>query len=102
MAARMIHYGMKELDGSTIREARREFTQEISLYVFSRADELGSPIFAGIAYESRLGNELMNWAIFERPDRDPVRNASSSDVGLDDPDFVATLGLYSLKLADGR
>ena len=30
---------MRELDGSVIREARREFTQEVSLHVFSRADE---------------------------------------------------------------
>jgi len=31
LAARLIHYGYRELDGAVIRDARREFTQEISL-----------------------------------------------------------------------
>ena len=64
LAARLIHYGYRELDGAVIRDARREFTQEISLYVFGRLDGTGAPMFSGLAYRSRLGDEFINWAIF--------------------------------------
>jgi RES domain-containing protein len=102
MAARLIHYGIPELDGSVIRESRREFTQEVSLYVFSQATVSGgAPAFAGIAYESRLGSEFMNWAIFERPDRDAVREASSTAFGEDDPDLTKALTRFDLGLARG-
>jgi hypothetical protein len=98
MASRLVHYGLADLDGSVIRESRREFTQEISLHIFGQADLMGAPIFTGIAYASRLGNEFINWAIFERADRDPVRDPAVSEIALDDPDLVATLVLFALKL----
>ncbi len=102
LAARLIHYGYRELDGAVIRGARREFTQEISLYVFGRADGTGAPMFSGVAYRSRLGDEFTNWAIFERPDQNPVRNAMAADLSVDDPDLLATFTLFGLTLARGR
>lgn len=102
MAARLIHYGLRELDGAVIRQARREFTQEISLHVFGCADGTGAPMFTGIAYESRLGSEFTNWAIFERPDHDPVRDVSAENLRIDDPDLRAVCELFGLQLADGR
>lgn len=100
--ARLIHYGYRELDGAVIRQARREFTQEISLYVFTRADDAGAPRYSGIAYRSRLGDEFTNWAIFERPDRDPVRDATATDLSVDDRDLLTTFALFGLTLVDGR
>lgn len=102
LAARLIHYGYRELDGAVIRDARREFTQEISLYVFGRSDGTGAPMFSGVAYRSRLGDEFTNWAIFERPDQDPIRNATAVDLSLDDPDLLATLAMFGLTLVPGR
>jgi hypothetical protein len=102
LAARLIHYSYRELDGAVIREARREFTQEISLYVFGRADGAGTPLFSGIAYRSRLGDEFTNWAVFERPDQDPVQNATAADLSVDDPDLLATFSLFGLTLVPGR
>lgn len=102
LTARLIHFGYRELDAAVIREAHREFTQEISLYVFSRADDLGAPMFSGIAYRSRLGDEFTNWAIFERPDEDPVRNTTAADLRIDDPDLLATVALFGLTLVPGR
>jgi hypothetical protein len=99
LAARLIHFGYHDLDGAVIRDAQREFTQEISLYVFSRADSAGAPIFSGLAYRSRLGDEFTNWAVFERPDRDPISNATATEVEVDDPDLLATLELFGLTLA---
>ena len=55
MADRLVHWGIKQLDGGVIRGAQREFTQEISLHVFARSKSDGSPAFTGIAYQSRLG-----------------------------------------------
>lgn len=102
MAARLIHYGYRELDGAVIRQARREFTQEISLYVFTCADDSGAPRYSGIAYRSRLGDEFTNWAIFERPDLDAVRDTTAADLGVDDVDLLATLELFGLTLVHGR
>ncbi len=102
LAARLIHFGYQDLDGAVVREAHREFTQEISLYVFGRADSVGAPTFSGLAYRSRLGDEFTNWAIFERPDRDPVLNATATDLRVDDPDLLATLELFGLTLVTTR
>lgn len=102
LPARLIHYGYGELDGAVIREARREFTQEISLYVFGRADGTGAPMFSGIAYRSRLGDDFTNWAIFERPDQNAVPNAMASSLNVDDPDLLATFELFGLTLVPGR
>jgi len=102
MTARLIHYGLSELDGAVIRQACREFTQEISLHVFGCAGDEGTAMFAGIAYESRLGNEFTNWAIFERPDYDPVHDISAEHLGADDPDLLAVCKLFGLQLVHGR
>ena len=59
-------------------------------------------MFSGLAYRSRLGDEFTNWAIFERPDRDPVLNAAATDLGVDDPDLLATLQLFGLTLVPNR
>lgn len=102
MAARLIHYGYRELDAAVIRAARREFTQEISLHVFGRADGAGAPTFSGIAYRSRLGDEFTNWAIFERSDVDPVQDVAADALRVDDEDLLATVELFGLTLVPGR
>lgn len=66
LADRVLHYGLDDLDaGDLRRRAPRAFTQEISRYLFEHGrDDSGSPV-AGVRYLSRLGDELVNWAIFE-------------------------------------
>ena len=44
----------------------------------------------------------MNWAIFERPDSEPIHDVAVTAIGLDDEDLLATLALFDLKLARGR
>ena len=70
--------------------------------MFGRADSAGAPMFSGLAYRSRLGDEFTNWAIFERPDRDPVLNASATDLRVDDPDLLAALELFGLTFVPSR
>src|SRR3954471_6743620 len=66
LAPRAASYGFDDLDAGEIRRRTpRAFTQEISRHVFARArDEAGRP-GACLRYRSRLGDDLVNWAIFE-------------------------------------
>lgn len=94
LAARAIHHGLDEIDAATIRlRAPRAFTQQVSRYVY----EQGS--FAGIRYRSRLGDELLNWAIFEPgAGRSPLADTSSTRIEADDPDLRGALELLDLTL----
>jgi hypothetical protein len=66
LAARAIHYGLSEIDAATIRlDVPRRFTQEVSRLIYEWHEEHGG--CAGIRYRSRLGDQFVNWAIFEPP-----------------------------------
>ncbi len=96
MAARLVHYSLEDLDASTIRlSAPRQLTQEMSRKVFELSHESRRQ-FAGIAYRSRLGDELENWAIFEPA---VVEVVNSAEFGPDDPDLVEALAILGLELA---
>ena len=54
----------------------RALTQEISRYVFVHARDAGGRPVAGLRYLSRLGDDLVNWAIFEtEPPSDTTERA---------------------------
>jgi hypothetical protein len=66
LADRVLHYGLDDLDaGDLRRRAPRAFTQEISRYLFEHGRDHAGNAVAGVRYLSRLGDELVNWAIFE-------------------------------------
>jgi hypothetical protein len=100
LADRALHHGLDELDAAAIRtHAPRAFTQEVSRLVFECTDASGEPQFDGIAYRSRLGDELENRAIFEPPTGEPrLRDARSEPVDPDDRDLAAALELLGIKL----
>lgn len=53
----------------------------------------------GIHYRSRLGDELLNWALFERPDEErPVVNPMSREISPNDPDLQAALRYLEIEL----
>jgi hypothetical protein len=61
-----------------------------SRYVFEHGSApTGEPV-SGIAYRSRLGDELTNWAIFEGHQLDEIAEADAI-IEADDPDLVAGL-----------
>jgi hypothetical protein len=96
LAASAIRYGLNEIDAATIRlRAPRAFTQQVSRFVYEQGP------FAGIRYRSRLGDDVLNWAIFEpAPDApSPFVATTSTAVEADDPDLRAALGLLGLALA---
>jgi hypothetical protein len=99
LAARLLHYGLDDLDaGDLRRRAPRALTQEISRYVFEQGSAPSGEPVAGIAYRSRLGDELMNWAIFEGHQLDEIMEAHAI-IAADDPDLVAALEILGLTLA---
>ena len=100
LASRAIHYGLSDLDAGVIRlSAPRAFTQEVSRFVYEWRDEDGG--FAGIRYRSRLGDQFLNWAIFEPPSdaESPIGEAGSHTIEPDDSDLAEALRLLGLKLA---
>lgn len=97
-AAEAIRFGLEEIDASTIRlSAPRGFTQAISRLVYEwRGD--GAP-FAGIRYRSRLGDDLVNWAIFESPaGTSPIPLTGGEVIDSDDSDLLAAVALLELRL----
>lgn len=100
MAGRLIHHGILDLDAAAIRlGAPRRFTQEISNYIYKLSVPDATPRFAGIEYESRFGDNYQNWAIFERPGRDPISDPIVRPILRDDPSLHAALAVLGLKLA---
>jgi hypothetical protein len=98
LAARLLHYGLNDLDaGDLRRRAPRALTQEISRFVFEHASAPSGEPVAGIAYRSRLGDELTNWAVFEGHQLDEIVGVDAV-IAADDPDLLAALETLSLTL----
>ena len=102
-ASRALHYGLPDLDAASIRAAApRAFTQELSAHIWEQSDPNGIP-YAGVRYLSRYGDELENWAIFERESmhgESPVLAISRDYVDLGDDDLEHALDLLDLVLGD--
>lgn len=100
LAARAIHYGLSEIDAATIRlDAPRRFTQEASRLIYEWPEDHGD--YTGICYRSRLGDQFVNWAIFEPPPNTELelQDADLQEVEPDDPDLLEALHLLGLELA---
>lgn len=89
LAKRLVHYGLDDFDAGDLRtRAPRALTQEISRYVYDQG-------FAGLRYPSRLGDDIVNWALFEPAPLQRVITRAQK-LRADDPDLqtaLATLGL---------
>jgi hypothetical protein len=98
LSAAIVEHGVGDLDAGTLKlTAPRAFTQAVSRYVFEQTTDNGEPVFAGIAYRSKLGDELMNWAVFE--DNDPYVLAVEV-VEVDDEDLATVMEAFNLKFAE--
>ncbi len=96
LAARVVHHGLHDLDAGTIRlTAPRAFTQDVSRYVFGQTVD-GQRRWNGLAYLSKHGDDLQNWAIFE-PAAPEVIDVAEFD--RDDADLATALALHGLQLA---
>ena len=50
----------------------RELTQRFAKYLYAHAGDDGRLLLDGVRFASRHGDELMMWAVFERPGDDPI------------------------------
>jgi hypothetical protein len=94
LAARALHYGFDDLDaGELRRRVPRAFTQEISRHVFVHGRDDGGRPLAGLRYLSRLGDDLVNWAIFET---EPPVQTAGEPVDRADADLRAAFARFGL------
>ncbi len=95
LAARVVHHGLHDLDAATLRlTAPRAFTQDVSRYVFGQTAG-GERRWNGLAYLSKHGDDLQNWAIFEPADPEVI---DVTEFDRDDADLAAALALHGLQL----
>jgi hypothetical protein len=52
----LLHQGLENLDVPAVRGPSRLLTRAIASWLYSRTDEHGRPLYAGIRYVSRLGD----------------------------------------------
>lgn len=89
LASRLVHFGLEDFDGGDLRtRVPRALTQEISRYVYDQG-------FAGLRYPSRLGDDIVNWALFEPPPLQRVITRAQK-LRADDPDLQAALTTLGL------
>ncbi len=95
LAARVVHHGLHDLDAATLRLiAPRAFTQDVSRYLFGQTAG-GERRWNGLAYLSKHGDDLQNWAIFEPADPEVI---DVTEFDRDDADLAAALALHGLQL----
>lgn len=64
--------GFADFDQAAIKGSEpRTLTQAIAGFVYGLADTDGVPVADGVRFASRHGDELILWAIFERPGDEP-------------------------------
>ena len=85
--------GCTDLDAAAIRNTKRELTQPISAWIYKLRKPDTQPV-SGIQYQSRHGDQLTLWAIYERDltDSPPqITNHADKAVTPDDADLVEAL-----------
>lgn len=90
LASIILNLGLVDMDAAVLQSgAPRALTQQVSRVVYEED-------FEGIYYRSRYGHEIVNWALFE-----PflLEAAGNEPVVSTDPDFLAALQTYSLRLS---
>jgi hypothetical protein len=86
--------GLENLDVAAVRGPSRLLTRAIASWLYSRTDEHGRPLLAGIRYVSRLG-DFECWATF---DGTPVELRSSTEITADDPALRSVLDLFGIRV----
>lgn len=98
---RAIRYGLDDLDTAALRDGRpRGLTQAISRWIYAPTDREGRAI-DGIEFESRHGDQLRMWALYERsgdPEISPhIDVLDHTPIHADDPILQKAMSLLSLE-----
>jgi RES domain-containing protein len=98
LAAEIVRNGLDEIDGAAIRQkAPRTLTRAISRHVYEHTTHDGH-LFAGIFYESRHGNELHNYALFENGARWDFEGVSDRALSRDDSDLQQAMTMLRITI----
>lgn len=100
-----LRHGLADLDGAAIRDGRpRALTQAISRWINSLTAPNGSGPVAGIEFDSRHGDRLTLWAVYESPGDNAISsNVTPLEYGpVDptDPDLIEAMRLLDLVWTD--
>lgn len=91
----VVEFGLADLDAAAIRlVAPRRLTQRMSRTIYECSDG-DRRQFSGIAYLSRFGDEIQNWAIFEPGE---INVTDAIDVRPSDADLISALSILGLTL----
>lgn len=90
----LLHEGVENLDVASVRGPNRLLTRAIASWLYSRTNDHGEPLYAGVRYVSRLGN-FECWAVF---DGTPVELRSSIEIKRTDPALRSVLELYGMAI----
>ena len=98
------HHQLPDVDASAIRTAEpRAFTQAIAAWLYQQTGPDGRPL-AGVAFESRHGDGLSLWALFEQPDDGDVsgflRSTVAHHIAPDDPSLLQAMALHRIAWRD--
>ncbi len=93
-----IHHGLSDVDAAAIRLAEpRAFTQAIAAWLYEQNGPQDQPL-AGVRFESRHGDGLLLWAIFERPDdgpfSPPLVNVGEAHIDPNDADLIEAMRIH--------
>lgn len=100
VAGLLIAHRIADLDGAAIRSADRSLTQALSRWLYMLRDPDG--VLDGVEFESRHGNRLVLWGLFERDtDGETSRlltNRSAKPISHSDRDLVRALQVHRLQI----
>lgn len=96
-----LRHGLADLDGAAIRDGQpRALTQAISRWINGLTAPDGSGPVAGIEFDSRHGDRLTLWAVYEWPGDNAISsNVAPLEYGpvdLTDPDLIEAMRLLDL------
>ncbi|OBK47369.1 hypothetical protein A5655_07085 [Mycobacterium sp. 1081908.1] len=92
--------GCSDLDASAIRDGKRELTQAISAWIYTKTGTAGQPA-DGIEYQSRHGDYLPLWAVYERDTGHAwppqVTDRDARPITPDDPSLLEAMRLHNIE-----
>ncbi|TFC80789.1 RES domain-containing protein [Cryobacterium cheniae] len=96
-----VGFGLADFDSSALQNSEpRELTQRVGREIYEMSNDDGQPLFDGVRFLSRHGNDLELWTIFERS-TDGAFSAQLSNIVVGDlrpgnPDVEAAMRLHGL------
>lgn len=100
--AREVH-SLKDFDAAALKDARpRELTQAVSQHLWELKDSTGDDVCHGVEFLSRHGDDLVLWAVFERPGDGQIspliRNIEYVTMTRDTPELAEVFEFLGLQM----